>query len=113
MPAGVSPGPVVTPRVVNITLLVTSNHCEEALQEYRQKKKQDLRKPSGEPDLQFFELLFETGRYAESCAEPASAVNGQDLIRDERLFEFRVQAFLAQGRYREARQSLDQWPGHA
>jgi hypothetical protein len=93
-----------------ITLLVASNHYEEALQEYR--RQSDLRKPSGEPDLQFFELLLKTGSYAEVLRQTAKAPsNGQDFIRDERLFEFRVQAFLAQGHYRDARQSLDQWLG--
>src|ERR1700730_17868842 len=52
-----------TAREQLITLLVASNHYEEALQEYR--RQLDFRKPSGEPDLQSFALLFKTGHYAE------------------------------------------------
>jgi hypothetical protein len=92
-----------------VSLLIASNRYEEALQEYRQQM--DLRRPNGETDLRFLELLLKTGRYGEVLRRTAKASHNHDLLLDEKVFECRVQAFLAQGQYREARRSLDQWLG--
>lgn len=91
-----------------VTLLLSSNRYDEALREYR--KLVDLRKPTGEPDLKLLELLLKTGHYRELLFLTAKApYNGRDFLFDKRLFEFRVQAFLAKGLYRDARMALEQW----
>jgi tetratricopeptide (TPR) repeat protein len=92
-----------------ISLLIAGNRYEEALQEYRQELLQ--RKPGNEADLKFLELLLKTGRSREVISRTARVAVGKDPMIDRRVFEFRVQAFLAQGQYREARQTIDQWLG--
>jgi tetratricopeptide (TPR) repeat protein len=93
-----------------VTLLIASNRYEEALQEYRQQLAQ--RKLTAEPDLKLLELLLKTGRYAEVLSRTHRAsLQTTDFLLNERLFECRVQAYLAQGQYREARRTLDQWLG--
>jgi tetratricopeptide (TPR) repeat protein len=93
-----------------VTLLTLNNRYEEALQE--QRLKLDLRKPSGAPDLQLLELLLKTGRYSEVLTLTAKVTSSErNLLLDQRLLEARVQALLAQGRYREARESVDPWLG--
>jgi tetratricopeptide (TPR) repeat protein len=93
-----------------ISLLSASNRFEEALQEYR--RSIALRQPSAEPDLKLLELLLKSGEHTELLRLTAHAPNnGKDFLFDQKLFELRVQAFLTQGRYRDARQCLDQWLG--
>jgi hypothetical protein len=93
-----------------VSLLSGSNRYEEALQEYR--RQVALRQPSAEPDLKLLELLLKSGRHAELLRLTGGAPNnGQDFMFDQRLFELRVQAFLAQGLYQAGRQALEQWLG--
>jgi hypothetical protein len=92
-----------------ITLLIATNQYEAALQEYR--KEMELRKPGQDIDLKFLELLLKTGRSREVLRRTVRASVGHDPIYDRQVFEYRVQAFLAQGQYREARQNVDQWLG--
>ena len=100
----------LTARDQLVSLLAGSNRYQEALQEHR--RQVALRKPSGEPDPKLLELLLKTGHYGELLRLTAQAPrNGHDFLFDKRLFEFRVQAFLAKGQYLQARQTLDQWLG--
>jgi hypothetical protein len=93
-----------------INLLIASQRYNEALSEYRIQLR--LRRTPAEPDLKLLELLLKTGRYGELLRLSGTApANGRDLLYDERLFELRIQAFLAQGHYRQARTALEQWLG--
>src|SRR4029077_18577814 len=92
-----------------VILLQGSNRYAEALQEYRVLVRST---PTSEPDFKLLDLLLKTGHYADvlrlTNRYPAPT---RDLLRDERVLELRVQALLAKGRYRQARESVDQWLG--
>lgn len=99
---------VSTAREDLIELLSGSNRYEEALQEYLAQKTQ-RGGPDG-PDFVLLDYFLKTGRYGDILRQTsASPVLLRDFIRDKRLMEFRVQALLAQGKYRMARHAVERW----
>lgn len=91
-----------------VALLSGVNRFDEALQEYRHL---NAAPGSGDTiDFKLLEQMLQTGRFAELLRATA-AIGGpkRDFFRDLRLLELRVQAFLATGQYRWARQESQQW----
>lgn len=91
-----------------VALLAGSNRFDEALQEYR---KDHPQAGAGDAiDFKLIEYLLKTGRYND-VLHATSAASGpvRDFLRDQKLLELRVQALLAKGQFRFARECVDRW----
>jgi hypothetical protein len=91
-----------------VSLLISTNRYEEALQEYR---KDHPETGAGRAiDFKLLELLLRTGRYNDVLRATAAASGPQrDFLRDMKLLELQVQALLAKGQYAVAQQSVSKW----
>jgi hypothetical protein len=91
-----------------VSLLTASNRYDEALAAYR------VTHPSvdfgASVDFKLLDLLLKTGHYEEILRATARPFGQPSrLSHDFQILEIRVQALLAQGQYRTARQCVDQW----
>src|SRR5258706_1601636 len=91
-----------------VNLLISSNRYEEALQIY-QKAHPEAVAP-GEIDFRRVELLLRTGRFSD-VLKATTVFWGpeRDILRDMKRMEFQVEALLAKGEFRLARQSVESW----
>ena len=97
----------VTARTELVSLLDGTNRYEEAYQIYQQHPAPGA---GDAVDFKLLDYLLKTGRYADALRATARATGPvRDFVRDERLLEIQVQALLAKGCYRTARESVDRW----
>jgi len=90
-----------------VALLAGSNRFEEALHEY-----QSTHPDVSHANIMDFKLLdyqLKTGRFNEVLREAQVAEGSGHLSRDLKVMELRVQALLAQGHFKFARQEVERW----
>ncbi len=91
-----------------VNLLINTNRYEEAFLEYQ---KDHPEVGSGRTiDFKLLEMMLRTGRYNDVLRVTATASGPvRDFERDMKLLEFRVQALLAKGQFRIAREGVERW----
>ena len=91
-----------------VNLLVSTNRYEEAYQEYRKSK--PASGTDRDIDFKLLDMQLRTGRYNEILRATAVTTGPvRDFIRDMKLLELRVQALLAKGQFRIAREGVERW----
>ena len=86
-----------------VQLLTATNRYDKALQEYQHAVGDD---PG---DFRLLECLLKAGRHSDVLRQTPETPRDGDFIREEKLMEYRVQAFLAKGEYRAARLYVEAW----
>jgi len=91
-----------------VALLAGSNRFDEALVEYRNAHPAAL--SSAEiTDFKLLDFLLKTGHFNEVLRQTEASLGSGRFTRDLRLMELRVQAWLAQGEFMQARAEADRW----